>query len=160
MNQRVFVSYSGTIPLQAKRDLKLTRLPAIISLYQAKSIKHNKSNTTFLHEIVIFPPFYFSETTYVISSFNLRIELQNLVADAIIIPLIYRSPQGKTVNIAFINMADCPKSFSFSEHPSTSKFVDKVIRSMSVDVQQNSILVYLYSIYLFSFNDFIFMLDS
>ena len=50
-------------------------------------MKHNKSNTAFLHEIVIiFSPIYLSEATYVISSFNLMTELQELIPDAIIIP--------------------------------------------------------------------------
>ena len=56
-------------------------------------MKHNKSNTTFVHEIVIiFSPIYSSETTDMISSFNLRTELLKLIPDAIIIPLIYISP--------------------------------------------------------------------
>ena len=38
-------------------------------------MKH-KSNTAFLHEVVIiFSPIYLSEATYVISSFNLMAEL-------------------------------------------------------------------------------------
>ena len=53
MNRMVFALYSGTIQLQTERDLKLTGLSAIISPYQAKFIRHNKSNTAFLHEIVI-----------------------------------------------------------------------------------------------------------
>ena len=70
-----------------------TRLSALISPYLAKFMKHNKSNTAFLHEIVItFSPVYLSETTYVISSFKLRKELLELIPDAIIIPWIYRSP--------------------------------------------------------------------
>ena len=54
MNQMVFLLYSGTIQPYAERDLKLTRLLAIISPYVAKFMKHNKSKTAFLHEIVIF----------------------------------------------------------------------------------------------------------
>ena len=50
----VFLLYSGTIQPHAERDLKLTRLLAIISSYLAKFMKHNKSKTAFLHEIVIF----------------------------------------------------------------------------------------------------------
>ena len=39
-------------------------------------MKRNKSNAAFLHEIVnIFSAIYLSETTYVISSFNLMTEL-------------------------------------------------------------------------------------
>ena len=50
-------------------------------------MKHNKSNTAFLYEIVfIFFPIYLSEATYVISSFNLMAELYELLPDAIIIP--------------------------------------------------------------------------
>ena len=50
-------------------------------------MKHNDSNTAFLHEIVIiFSPIYLSEATYVISSFNLMAELYKLIPDAIIIP--------------------------------------------------------------------------
>ena len=72
----VFVLYSGTIRFQAERDLKLTTLSALICPYLAKFMKHNKSNTAFLHEIVfIFSPIYLSEATYVISSFNLMTEL-------------------------------------------------------------------------------------
>ena len=42
-------------------------------------MKHNKSNTAFLHEIVIiFSPIYLSGATYVISSFNLITVLQEL----------------------------------------------------------------------------------
>ena len=39
-------------------------------------MKHNKSNTAFLHAVVIiFSPIYLSEATDVISSFNLITEL-------------------------------------------------------------------------------------
>ena len=39
-------------------------------------MKHIKSNTEFMHEIVIiFSPVYLSETTYMISSFSLMTEL-------------------------------------------------------------------------------------
>ena len=63
MNQMVFVLYSGAIKLYAKRDLKLTKLSAIISPYLVKFMKHSKSNTAFLHEIVIiFSATYSSET--------------------------------------------------------------------------------------------------
>ena len=80
--------------------------------------------TTFVREIVIiFSGIYLSEATYVISSFNLMTELQKLILDAIIIPGIYRSLKGKTIYVAFINNADCPKRFSFDGHPSTSKFL-------------------------------------
>ena len=51
-------------------------------------VKH--SNKAFLHEIAaIFSPFYLSETTYVISSFSLKIELQKLTPAAMIIPWTY-----------------------------------------------------------------------
>ena len=51
----------------------MTRLSGILSPYLAKFIKHDKSDTVFLHEIVTgFPPFYLSNTTNVISQFNLR----------------------------------------------------------------------------------------
>ena len=76
MNQMMFVLFSGKIQLKAERDLKFTRLSTIISPYLAAFLKHNKSNTAFLHEIVIiFSPIYLSEATYVISSFNLMTEL-------------------------------------------------------------------------------------
>ena len=69
-----------------ERDLKLTRLSALISSYLAKFMKHNKSNGAFLHEIVIIlTPIYLSEATYVISTFNLMTELYELIPDAIII---------------------------------------------------------------------------
>ena len=75
-----------------ERNLKVTRLSALISPYLAKFMKHIKSNTAFLHEIVIiFSPIYLSEATYGISSFNLMTELQELLPDATIIPQIYRS---------------------------------------------------------------------
>ena len=45
----VFALYSGTIQFQTERDLNLTRLPAVVSPYLAKFIRHNKSNTVFLH---------------------------------------------------------------------------------------------------------------
>ena len=48
-------------------------------------MKHNKSNTAFLHEIVIFSRIYLSEAIYMISSFNLMVELQELIPNAIII---------------------------------------------------------------------------
>ena len=65
----------------AARDLKLTRLWAIISPCLTKFIKYNKLNTAFLHEIVIiFSPFYLSETSLVINS-----ELENLTLNAMII---------------------------------------------------------------------------
>ena len=67
-----FVLYSGPIQFKAERDLKLTRLSALISPYLAKFVKHNKSNTAFLCEIVtIFSPIYLLEVTYVISSKSL-----------------------------------------------------------------------------------------
>ena len=57
------------IDYQKEPDLKLTRLSAVISPYLAKFMKHNKSNTAFLREIVIiFSPIYLSEAIYVISS--------------------------------------------------------------------------------------------
>ena len=68
MNQMAFVLYSGTIQFQVERDLKLTRSSAVISPCLAKFMNHNKSNTAYLHEIVIiFSPIYLSEATYVIS---------------------------------------------------------------------------------------------
>ena len=74
-----------------ERDLKLARLSAIISPYFTKFMKDNKSNTTFLHDIVIiFPKIYLSEATYVISSFSLMTELSEVIPDAIIIPLIFK----------------------------------------------------------------------
>ena len=79
----LFLLHSETIQLQAERELKLTGLSVIISLYLAKFMKHNKSNTTFVDEIVIiFSPIYSSETTYVISPFTLRTEF----SDAMNIP--------------------------------------------------------------------------
>ena len=63
--------YSGTIPFEAEFDLKLTRLSALISPCLTKLMKHNKSNTTFLCEIVIMVSLiYLSEAPYVISSFK------------------------------------------------------------------------------------------
>ena len=53
MNLVVFVLCSDTFRFKAERDLKLTWLSALISHYLAKFKKHNKSNTAFLHEIVI-----------------------------------------------------------------------------------------------------------
>ena len=93
MNQLVFVFYSGTIQFQAERDLKMSRLSALSSTYLAKFMKHNKSNMAYLHEIIIiFFPVHLSEATYMISSFNLMAEFKELITNAIIIPLIYRSP--------------------------------------------------------------------
>ena len=70
----MFTLYNGTIQLYAERNLKFTRLSTIISPYIAKFKKHNKSNTVFLHGIVItFSPIYLSEATYVISSFKVRL---------------------------------------------------------------------------------------
>ena len=67
--------------------MQMTRLLVIISPYLAKFMKQNKSNTAFLREIVvIFSLIYLSEDTYVISSFNLMTELQELIPDAIVIP--------------------------------------------------------------------------
>ena len=54
-------------------------------------MKHNKSNIAFVHEIVIIFV-HLLEATNVISSFNLKIELQKLIPDAMFIPWIYRSP--------------------------------------------------------------------
>ena len=72
MNEMEFVLYSGPIQFKAERDLKLTRLSVLISPYLAKFVKHNKSNTAFLREIVtIFSPIYLLEVTYVISSKSL-----------------------------------------------------------------------------------------
>ena len=82
----VFVLYSGKKQLLVELDSKLTRLPCVTSLCLAKFVKHNKSNTAFLHKIIIiFSPFYLSEATYVISSFNMRTELQKLIPEAMII---------------------------------------------------------------------------
>ena len=70
-------------------DLKLTKLLALTSPYLAKFMKHNKSNTVFLQEIIIIcSPVYLSKVTYVrsLSSFNLMTELRELIPDAIIIP--------------------------------------------------------------------------
>ena len=54
----------------------LFRLSATISPYLAKFMKHNKSNTPFLQEIVIiFSKIYLLEATCVISSFNLMTDL-------------------------------------------------------------------------------------
>ena len=76
MDHMVFVLYSGTVQLKAERDLKLTRLSAIISPCLTKLLKHIKWNIAFWHEIVvIFSPFCLSEITYVISSFSPRIKL-------------------------------------------------------------------------------------
>ena len=47
----VFDLYNGKIQLWAERDIKLTRLSAIISPYWAKFLKYNKSNTAFLQFI-------------------------------------------------------------------------------------------------------------
>ena len=49
----VFVLCSGAIQLCRERDLKLTRLPAIASPYLVKCMKHNKSNTALLYEVII-----------------------------------------------------------------------------------------------------------
>ena len=68
----VFVLCSGAIQLYAERDLKLTRLSAIISHCMVRFMKYSKFNTAFLHYIVItFSPIYLSEAAYVISQFNL-----------------------------------------------------------------------------------------
>ena len=76
MNQAVFVEYNITVQLYVKRWLKLTISSTIISSYLVKFIKHNKSSTAFLDEIVIiFSPFCLPGTTYIISSTNIRIEL-------------------------------------------------------------------------------------
>ena len=72
-------------------ELTLTRLWAIISPYLAKFMKDKKLNATFVHELVIiFSAIYLSKATFVISSFNLRTELQKLLPDVMIIPWIYR----------------------------------------------------------------------
>ena len=66
MNLMVFVFNSGTIQFWAERDLKLTRLSALVFSYLAKFMKYNKSNITFLHETVIiffFAQIYLSEAT-------------------------------------------------------------------------------------------------
>ena len=87
MNQLVLVFYSMKILFSTGLDLKLIRLSALTSPYLAKFMKHSKSNTAFLREnVFIFSPIYLSEATYVISSFNLMTELQELILDAIIIP--------------------------------------------------------------------------
>ena len=50
-------------------------------------MKHNKSNTTFGHEmVIIFSPINSSDTKNVISSFNVRTDLSELFSDAMIIP--------------------------------------------------------------------------
>ena len=71
----VLVLYSGIIQLQVQSDLELTSLLAIITPALVIFIKNSRSNTEFLHEIIIiFSTFYVSENTFVISLFNLRIE--------------------------------------------------------------------------------------
>ena len=120
-------------------DLKLTRLSVIISSYLAKFMEHNKLYTTFVHEIVIiFSPIYSSEVTYLISSFNLRINWWMLIPDAMTIPWIYRSPYGKTISVAFINNLYCLNRFSFDDHPSTSKFLVKAIHTNRKAVGSNN----------------------
>ena len=54
MNQMASVLYSRAIQILVESDLKLTKLSAIISPYLIKFMKHNKSNTVFFHEVVIF----------------------------------------------------------------------------------------------------------
>ena len=51
--RRYIFSLFDEMALFPERDLKLTRLSAIIYLYLAKFVKHNKPNTVYLHEIVI-----------------------------------------------------------------------------------------------------------
>ena len=80
----VLVLYGDTIQLKTELDLIMTRFLAFISLYLAKVIKHNKSNTVFLHDIfVIVSSFYLSEITYVI-----RVKNFELIPDATVTPRI------------------------------------------------------------------------
>ena len=61
----LFVLNHGTMHLLVELDLTLTRLRGNISPHRTNFIKHNKSNIAFLNEIIIiFPPFYLSETLY------------------------------------------------------------------------------------------------
>ena len=54
MNHMMFVLCSGAIQLWRERDLKLTTLSAIASSYYlVKCMKHNKSNTALLYEVII-----------------------------------------------------------------------------------------------------------
>ena len=73
----VYVFYSGIVQLYVESDFKLTRLSVVISPYLTKFIKYTESNTAFLHmrSLIIFLHFFLSASTYVISSFNLRVEL-------------------------------------------------------------------------------------
>ena len=88
--------------------------------------------------VIIFSPIYSSEVTYLISSFNLRINWWMLIPDAMTIPWIYRSPYGKTISVAFINNAYCLNRFSFDDHPSTSKFLVKAIHTNRKAVGSNN----------------------
>ena len=77
----------------------MTGFSAVIPLYLAKVVKHNKSNTVFLHDIfVIVSSFYLSEITYVIRGKNFE-----LIPDAAVTPRIYKSCQGKTICTALVN---------------------------------------------------------
>ena len=64
----------------------------------------------------------FSVTTYVISSLNLRIVLQKLIPDSIIIPKFIDHLRQKKY-IAFIDNEICPNRSSFDGYPSTPKLL-------------------------------------
>ena len=64
--------------------------------------------------------------------------LQLLILDTVIIPLIYRSSQGKTIYVAFINNTDCPNRFPFDGHPSTSIFLVIAMRLRTIIIQFTS----------------------
>ena len=122
MNQALFVLYSETIHFQAERDRRLGGLSALISPYLAKFMKHNKSNTAFLLEIVIiFFPIYVPEATNVISSFNIMTVITvNSRCNNHSINLYH--VRGK-IYVAFINNADCPNRYYFDGHLSNFKFL-------------------------------------
>ena len=117
MNQIVFLLYSGTIQLQVERDLKLTRFSANISLYLAKFMKHNKSNTTFVHEIVIiFSPIIRDHLCDQLIQFKDRDIKVNSRCNNYSVNL--QITLGKsTIYVAFIYNRDCPNRFSFDGHP-------------------------------------------
>ena len=106
----------------------MNRLSAVISPYLPELIKCNKSNIEFLHEIFfIFPHFFLIRDHLCVSLVQSKDRVMKLYSRCNDISMNhYRSPQGKTIYIAFINNADCPNKFSSHGHSFTSKFLGKV----------------------------------
>ena len=108
----VLVLYSRTIQFSAKRDLKLTRLSALISLNLTKFMKYNKLNTEYSHQIV--------------SSFNLMIEYIRVNSRCNTYSMnLTDNLREKQYTQHLLIMRTAQIEYSFDGHPSTLNMLVK-----------------------------------